>query len=520
MGIGLSGIGGFDTTQIVRQLMYLERRAGRTLTEKKDTIDYRVQSFRSLNSKLASLATAAWGVYGKTDKFDQTFNPATVWGAVKGHSSNPAVTVSTEPGASIGSVEFDVKSLAQSKQVILNSNQLSSLVPAGGSLSIAVGNKVTNFMPASNSIQDVAKAINAVRDSGVSAAAVRVSDGVDGKGEYVLQITGKETGATAGDFKLFSGDVTKGLSVSPNTTTPDTASNSISYVFDNADALNQALGSGFTDLTVTRASSDAVISLYGNEHTYSSNNIELMDKVKVDISGVTQETNADGTPLYNDALAKNVKVEVVGDSSVAADKARALVDSVNGVMAMLSKGMKSVTKTGQDEDGKSYTWKAPGVLANATGRDIQGRLMDVFSSGVTIQGSNGTSKNYSLKDYGIDLALNDKELSVSFDKSKFEEMMAADPNGTEKVVTALAEKVAGVSSAISDSANGMLTKVIESEDKESEYFQSRIDDFDDRMIRKEASLKLQYAKLETLLANFSQQQSWLTSQLAGLSRNQ
>lgn len=521
MGIALSGIGGFDTQNIVKQLMYLERKSGSSLYDKKNAIETTVKSYQSLNSQIAALTTNAWSVYGKEYKLDQTYDSAVVWGAAQGKANNSQVQISTEAGASIGSVEFDVKSLAQSKQVTFDAAQLSSLMSdaAGkdGYISIAVGDRVTAINPASNSIQDVAQAINSVKDSGVAAAAIRVGDNPDGTGKYVLQITGKETGTTQGDFKIFAGDISKNLAIQPTSATPDAASRSISYKFADAATMRSAIASEVpTEGRLVRASADAVISLYGEDHSYSSNNIELMDKVKVDISAVKQETKADGSPVYLDYLTKGVRVDVIRDDSVASEKVESLIDSVNKVFNLLSNGMKSVEKTRQEDDGTTTRYKAPGVLSNSVGRQIQDQLSNVISGGVSIAGENGAAQTYSLADYGIDLKLNGSELSLSFDKAKFGEMMKADPNKTETIMTAFAEKIADTASGISDSTDGMLTQVIKTSETETSYYDERINEFEDRMVTRQANLQRQYSALETLLASYSQKQSWLTSQLASL----
>lgn len=520
MGMALPGIGGFDTTQIVEQLMYLESRPGRVLNDKKASIETTTKAYQNLNSQLAALTKNAWSVFGKEDKFDMTFDPTAVWGAVKGSSNNEKVSVTTTTGAAIGSVEFDIKALAQSKQITFNNEQLANFasnVGDGGSFSILVGNKITNITPASNSMEDIAKAINSVKDAGVSATVVRTSDGADGKGEYVLQITGKETGSTAGNFQIYAGDVTKGLSVSPKETQNNAASNSITYTFEDAAALRSATAGVVSyEGTVRRNSSDAVITLYGEDHTYQSNKIELMDHVTVDISGVKAETKADGTNVYGDYLTKGIKIDVVADNSPASEKVKSLVDNLNKVLGTLADGMKGVEKVRYDEKGKRETYLAPGVLSTSVGRQVQTQLGDLLSSGVTITGADGKSQTYSLSALGVDLKNEGGNMTVNFDADKFQEMMEGDPTKVEKIMTAFAEKVADYGNRMSDSADGMMKDVIKAGEDEQAYYKDRISDFEDRMALKRESLQRQYSALETMLANFNSQQSWLASQLATL----
>ena len=65
MGMGISGIGGFNTEGIVQKLMALEWQAGKGLQTKKVQLESRTKAFRDLNTQLAALTKNAWTVYGK-----------------------------------------------------------------------------------------------------------------------------------------------------------------------------------------------------------------------------------------------------------------------------------------------------------------------------------------------------------------------------------------------------------------------------------------------------------------------
>ena len=517
MGISLSGIGGFDTTQIVSQLMQIERQAGQRYTQQRAQLRTGVTAFQGLNSKLADLTKLSWEIIGKAAKTDTSLDPTPVWGATKGTSNHDKVTISTSGGAAVGSVEFDVKQKAQSKQVLLDSNQFHALVGDGNSISIAAGDKVVNLTPKSNSMKDVAAAINAAKDAGVSATVVRTGDGVDGKGQYVLQLTGKETGEVNGNFKIFQGDV--GLTATgEKERSDDSVAGTITYKFKNHSALLAGLSGSaeFTDLKTTRESSNAVIRMFGEEYSYSSNQIELLDKVKVDISALTQETKADGTPKDPNFLAKSISIEVVANREVAGEKVKGMVESMNAIMESITAGMQSTDKTGIGIDGKSYSYKEPGVFSNSMGRQIKDGISNLVASGITLEGRDGSKQTYSLEDFGVKLKLSGNEIKFEYDATKFKEAMEKDPAKTQEALIAFSTKVADLGQDMSDSMDGMVTKYIKSREEQVKAYEQTIQDFNDRMDEKEKALKRQYSTLETQLTQYNSKFAAIQGQLASL----
>lgn len=531
MGIAIDGIGGFPTDGIVEKLIALEKRPGYLLAQKQKDIDAGTKVFQNLNSQLAALTTNAWGIFGKKDKLDKTSNPMDIWAAVKGTSSNKAVSVEAEKGARAGSVEFDVKQLAQSRQIAIDAAKLEefgkSVKEKGGYFSIRIGDSVTAIKAESNSAQDMAKAINSVKGLGVSATALRIGDGTDGKGEYVLQITGKEIGAEKGDFQVYAGDMGNGRTVFPSQR--EYGDGFIKYSFGGPGQGTLDLGAETElDATVTREAQDAEVLIHGSgvtgldgkpmASTFSSNTIELLDKVKVNIANVVQEKNSDGSPVDKNFLAKGIKVDVTEDSGVATGKVEAMVGSLNKILGTLHQGMKSVEKIRREEDGTESKWKAPGPLSNSIGRMVQSRIGAIMSDGITIKDAKGNSQTYALKDMGIELNMDkdSKEMSINFDSAKFKELTEKSPEVAQKLATALGEKVGAMGSQLSDSKDGILTQSIENRKTESAYYDRRIDDFQIRINAKEASMKKQYARLQTALAAFGQKQAWLQGQLAQL----
>lgn len=550
MGIAIDGIGGFPTDGIVDKLIALEKRPGYLLAQKKKDIDDGTKVFQNLNAQLASLTSNAWGVFGKKDKFDKTSDPMDIWGAVKGSSNNKGVTVEAKTGAKVGSVEFDVVSKATAKREIYGADELKKLTDAMGSngFSIAIGNKVTHITPASSSMEDMAKAINAVKDAGVSATVVKLR-GQDGKEEKMLQLVGKETGKREGDFQIIAGNAAAGAKLDPEKIKHDAASKSTVYTFADHDKMLNQVGSdkgvnGKKDLAV--AAQDAHIQMYGKDYYYSSNKLDIMDKVTIDISGLEQQKGADGKNITGEAeknvakngtdpdghsveqvettkatmdfVAKGIKVNLTEDGDVATKKVESMVGALNKVLGTLHQGMKSVEKIRREDDGTESKWKAPGALSNSIGRMVQSQIGSIMSDGITIKDAKGNDQTYALKDLGIELNLDKdtKEMSIKFDSAKFKELMEKSPETAQKLATALGDRIGSMGSRLSDSKEGILTKSIESRKTESDYYDRRIDDFQRRINAKQENMKKQYARLQTALAAFGQKQAWLQGQLAQL----
>lgn len=536
MGIALPGLGGFNTQGIVEKLMSLEKVPLIKLQRRQAEYKSQVQVFQNMNTKFANIKRAAWDVYGRVGKESVRFNTSEIWEAAKATSSDPMVGVTTSPGAQVGSVEFDVLQVAKSKQATLDQDALKSLYDAAKAkgeppkISIMIGDKITTISPTSADASAFARAINAASGSGVNATAVRVGDNPDGTGKYVLQINGAETGANKGDYKIFAGDITQGLGLTAKTSKTDAATNSAQYVYEDAAALATAVrGTGAQEqtLNIIHQSSDAKIRLLGKERTYASNQIQIMDNVKIDLSNVVQKTNPDGTPVYTDALLKGVKINATRDFDVAAGKMEKMMGALTDALTTLNKGMQSVTKQGVDPlTNKTFTYTAAGPLGNSEGRDLKNKIMGLVSSGVTITDAEGKSQTYSLSSFGISLGggiekgangkFHSSQVELKFDAEKFKKAMESDPEKVQQVMVEFAKKVGDMASKVSDFTEGTLTKTIESKQSTVSYYNNRVSEYDDRLARKEAQLHKQYSSLETMLARMQQQQAWLAGQLSQL----
>lgn len=83
----------------------------------------------------------------------------------------------------------------------------------------------------------------------------------------------------------------------------------------------------------------------------------------------------------------------------------------------------------------------------------------------------------------------------------------------------IAARVVEVATDITRADRGVLTNAISAAGKRVTEFNDQITRFEDRLIVKEATLRRQWANVQTLLGSLQNQQQWITGQLAGLSNN-
>lgn len=284
-------VSGLDTSTLINQLMQLQAQPQARLKTALSSTTGEITAFQTLNTKLASLRTAAEAVA-----------KASTWGAATATSSDTTVTGTAASGAVNGSVTFSVTSLATAKSSV--STQTYSSVSAGGAITDtpleihgADGTLKATITPTGTSLQAVVQAINGSKDAGVKAAAVQVSPGV-----YRLQLTATATG-TANDFSVTGsgGAPLGGLALS----TASAARNATLHVGD-ADA--------------------------GYDISSSSNTVE----------GVMP-----GLTLKVTALAKDVTVQTDTDTGSISTSVKAMVDAANAALSSI-KSLSSAGTVGSD----------------------------------------------------------------------------------------------------------------------------------------------------------------------------
>ncbi|MDQ0754162.1 flagellar filament capping protein FliD [Arthrobacter sp. B3I4] len=252
-------------------------------------------------------------------------------------------------------------------------------------------------------------------------------------------------------------------------------------------------GSAFTDI---KAPQDAELVLWPSSPVAIQATIKSSTNTFVDVlPGVTltaKEISAAPVTL-------TVSRDDAGITKVASD----LVDGVNGIFSLVAS--KTAVSTTTNTSG---TKTSAGVFAgDSTVRSVNQNILSAASLPV------GTPPR-SPSEIGISIT---KTGTMEFDAAKFGAALTADPAGTAAKVQELAGRIATAATNASDKYTGTLTTKITGQQSEVRDLADRISDWDSRLASRKATLQRTYSGLETALSNMKAQQSWLTSQLAGLS---
>lgn len=314
--IGIDGlISGLDTTSIIDQLMAVEANQQTLLAKKKTGLESVVTALQNLNTKVASLATAATAA-AKTSS----------WQATTATSSSTAVTATTTSDAQPSSVTLTVDKVAASQSTLYT-------LPTGYSgttptFSLTIGGETKTITAVSTHIGDIVAAFNA-EGTGVTASAVNV--GTAAAPSYKLQLTGTETGA-ASSFTLAATNPLDGTSLSAQelraagdaqvTLWPGTAGETVVSSSTNA---FKGLLTG-VDLTVSKASTDSVTVTVARStsamSTLASNLVTNLNAVLGDITDRTKSTTSTasdgGSILSGGILSGNTSVRLLQQSLLSA----------------------------------------------------------------------------------------------------------------------------------------------------------------------------------------------------------
>ncbi|MFC7879055.1 flagellar filament capping protein FliD [Isoptericola sp. NPDC057391] len=450
MSISFTGLAsGIDTAALVEQLMKVEAVPQQQLASKVKAERAEITALQDLNSRIAALATAA--------------KDLTTSGALAlftGTASSDAVAVAARAGASAGSVDVVVDTVAAAQKSVT-----AALTTAPGTtftLTDAAGER-TEITAASASLDDVAAAINR-SDAGVTA--VKVAAGTDaGTGEplYRLQLTARETG-TGHAFSFHAG------------TAADVAAGT-------ATDLLAAPGAA----TVTAAADTSVRLWAGTaaEQTVTSSSRTLTDLLPgVDITVAR-------------AGAEPVTVTVAEDSEARTTKVRELVDAVASVLSRIAAQTK--VTVGSDGSTTGATLAGESVV-----RSARQALLGAITS--PVDGESPATVGVEITRYG----------EVTFDPEKLAAALAADPDGAMGKVAELATRVQDAATTLSDKYDGLLTTSIQSRETTAKRLDDQIARWDVRLEQRYHRLTAQFTAMEVALAQFDAQQQWLTGQLSSL----
>ncbi|GAA2483503.1 flagellar filament capping protein FliD [Terrabacter carboxydivorans] len=460
MAVSVNGLGsGLDITSIVNSLMAVEALPQQQLKQAQSQQQSLMTVLRGLNTKAAALATLGGKVAAP--------NALNLLSAA---SSTTGITARAGTTATAGTFDLTVTQLARTQVDV--TAPLGAWPTAGGSPAtltlVDASGASTEVTPASTSIDDVVAAVNS---SGGPARALKVAAGTDAKGAplYRLQLTSTRSGA-AGAFSAYEGTAAQ---VSAGTATDLMSSPGAAVVAPAQDAKALLYAGTAAEQVVTSASS-----------TFADV-----------VPGVSVTATAAG-------VGTATTITVTGDNAGIAKQANDLITSVNDLLGAIGAATKVTTTSGSS-----------GVSA-ATGGLLTGDVtVRAIAAAVTDAAYRPMSNGRSPSEIGIVIQ---RDGTFSFDQDKLTAALAADPTGTRSALAEIAGRVTTAATNASAPASGTITQLIAGRQSMSDDLGTRIASWDQRLADRRTAVLAMYNAMDTALGTLKSQQSWLTSQIAGL----
>lgn len=452
--VSIDGIAsGINTTDLISQLMRLERQPQIRLQTERGRMVRMNSLYNEINRNMAAVGTAAKAITGTSG-----------WEAAKAtssHADRVAVTaLATAPAASL---TFSVDQLAKPGSIVSAGSVASTGVmvvdPATTpTVYLSKGGTETAVGVGDGTLGAVVANINAA-DAGIAAAAVNVGDtNGDGADEYRLQLTSTTTGAGS--------DITVRNTSGGAGTDPFTTSlGGLGTLVAGANAKLQVGGTG--GYTIERAS-----------NTFS----DVLD-------GVTF-TLAEADP------ATEVTVTVERDTGALADRVSRLVDALNTALGGMAK------QQAYDADSKS----AGPLMGDSMVRRLRSSLVRDATDAVAGNdiGSPGLA--------GVAIQ---RGGTLKFDREKFIEQYEKDPAAVEALLGA-GTGVAGRLEALAASSKTQIDATVKSRTDQLPGIDGRIASWDNRLEIREQTLRRQFEAMEKALGQMNSQSQWLAGQLGSL----
>ncbi len=461
MGVSVNGLGsGLDITSIVNSLMNAEALPQQQLKQAQSQQQSLMNVLRTLNTKASALGTLAAKVAAPN-----ALNLLTATSSTTGITATAATT------ATAGTFDLTVTRLART-QVDVTAPLGSWPTDGGGAPThltfTDASGATTEVTPTSTSLDDVVSAINA---SGGPARALKVSAGTDGSGAplYRLQLTSTRPGA-AGAFSVAEG------------TPADVAAGTATDLMSRPGA------------AVVAPAQDASALLYAGtaaEQAISSATNTFADVVPG--VSVTATAAGIGTPTT---------ITVSGDTAAVTKQASDLVASVNDLLGTIATNAKVTTTSG-----------ASGVSSAQGGMLTGDSTVRGIASAITDATYRPTSNGRSPSEIGIVIQ---RDGTFTFDQDKLTAALAADASGTRAALAEVAGRVATAAKNASAPVSGSITQLIAGRQSLSDDLGNRIAGWDQRLADRRTQLFTLYNAMDTALGTLKSQQSWLTSQIAGL----
>ncbi|WKU18163.1 flagellar filament capping protein FliD [Advenella alkanexedens] len=440
------GVGsGLDLSTLLDGFRTSEESVLSTITQRKSTENARLSAYGQLSSAIEKLQTAA-----------KAFEGDTTFGQYATSQTGESFSASASSSAVAGSYRIHVTSLASTQTLIANGvADKTAQNGTGGKVSFTLKNgdiKELNLEGKSTSIQDIAAAINADSELGISASIMN-----DGSGSpYRLMLSTTATGTEAAISNI--------------------------TVEDNDGNLGTLLNKSAMQ---EQAASDAVIKVNGIEVTQATNKLENV------IQGVTLNLSKVDTEAQTLTVTRND------------DKAKAAINEFITAYNNVQKFIKSST---------AYTEGAGGSVLNgdSTARTAQTRLSGIMN----FQSSNGGAFK-TLSDLGIrtqadgSIQLDEEKFGKALTENRddiaklFQDKTNGIATYTQNVTKSLISSTTGI---VTTASNGTKTR-IEELNSQYERKQAQIEATMERY-------RAQFTALDSLVAKMNGTSAYLSQQLS------
>lgn len=460
---------GLNTTDIIAQMMAIERKPRNLLDTKQTLIQTRQALLRDFQTKLRAVQTAA-----------ADLRSVGLWAQTQSVESSDATKVAamSTTGAGVGGYQVEVTQLANAAQ-----RTFSFTRPAADG-TIVIDGHATN-VTADMTAQEFATAINTDKDATVYAAAID-----DGTIVFSNRRTGADT--TGGRF----------IEVTPNALLTE-------------------------DPAKARAGRDAIFTVDGVAHSSSENVVrDAIAGVTLTFRGVTTSsgpiTVTVGAPGANtDAIQRKVQAFI--------DAYNTAVDAIRSKLnekAVPDRRTQQDIKNGVADKRTASELKA-GVLFGD--RQLSG-LLDNLRQQVYTPVAGLPAGMSSLADLGISTGAATSTSSqeslagkLTLDADKLTRALTENPTGVRELFAGINNSGGwsrAFEAAIDEAArtNGILDSRIDGADGELRNLRSQMAQMDTRLALREKSLQSMFTALEVAMSKSQQQSEWLTGQISALSR--
>lgn len=440
------GVGsGLDLSSLLDGLRTSEESVLTTITQRKSTENARLSAYGQLSSAVEKLQTAA-----------KAFEGDTTFGQYAANQTGESFTASASSSAVAGSYRIQVTSLASTQTLIANGvADKAAANGTGGVVKFTLKNgevKTLDLTGKGTSLEEIAKAINADKELGLSASIM--NDGSDTPYRLMISTTATGTQASISEITVEGND--------------------------------GALGTLLNKASMTeQAASDAIVKVNGIEVTQATNKLEDV------IQGVTLNLSKVDTEAQTLTVTRND------------DKAKAAINEFITAYNNVQKFIKSST---------AYTEGAGGSILNGdnTARTVQTRLSGIMS----FQSSNGGAFK-TLSDLGIrtqadgTIKLDDAKFSKALAENRddiaklFQDKTNGIATYTQDITKGLINSTSGI---VTTASNGAKTR-IEDLDSQYERKQAQIEATMERY-------RAQFTALDSLVAKMNGTSAYLSQQLS------